>query len=84
MVNFIVSRHLLFQGYSEKFCLSSDAARRSSAISAIIEAGATIALYSFLSRNLRFLCKTSPFFTKVYINREFLGAVTLLVLVCVP
>jgi hypothetical protein len=33
MVNFIVSRHFLFQGYSEKFSLSSDAARRNSAIS---------------------------------------------------
>ena len=35
MVNFLVSRHFLFQGYSEKFCLSSDASRRSSAISPI-------------------------------------------------
>jgi hypothetical protein len=35
IVNFIVSRHLLFQGYSEKFSLSSDGARRSSAISPI-------------------------------------------------
>jgi len=35
LVNFLVSRHLLFQGYSEKFSLSSDAARRISAISLI-------------------------------------------------
>ena len=113
----------MFQGYSEKFSLSSDGARRISAISLInigwcghillhsplfvSQPESAIFMYNFsitykslhiaVLKKVRYALCPMPYalcpmpyaqsyliFLRKAINREFLGAGTLLVLVCAP